>query len=144
MVTYKHWRSIYLADTDAAGVVYFNRLLQICHETYEAWLTAQKLSLQALIQQGQWGIPVIHAEIDFLAPTYCGDRLEIHLQIQQVSDHRFICDYQLHRQAPSPPAMVARAQTQHLCINLSSRQKSALPPPWQSALIGILAEQSLP
>ncbi|MDJ0549913.1 MAG: 1,4-dihydroxy-2-naphthoyl-CoA hydrolase, partial [Microcystis aeruginosa] len=28
-------RLIYLADTDAAGVVYFAHLLSICHEAYE-------------------------------------------------------------------------------------------------------------
>jgi len=134
MVTFKHQRPIYLADTDAAGVVYFNQLLQICHETYEAWLTVQGLSLQTLIHQGQWALPLIHAEIDCLAPAYCGDRLGIILQVQQASDHRFICDYQLQRQDPEPGILIARAQTQHLCIALPSRQKCPLPPPWRSAI----------
>ncbi len=134
MVIFKHLRPIYLADTDAAGVVYFNQLLQICHETYEAWLTDRGLSLQTLIQQGQWAIPLIHAEIDFLAPAYCGDRLEICLQIDQASDHRFVCDYQVQRQQPKPMSLIARAQTQHLCIALPTRQKCSFPPDWRSAI----------
>ncbi|MFN9173729.1 MAG: acyl-CoA thioesterase [Synechocystis sp.] len=131
---FKHLRPIYLADTDAAGVVYFNQLLQICHETYEAWLADRGLSLQRLIQAGQLGIPLIHAEIDFFAPAYCGDRLEISLQINPVNDHRFICDYQVQRQHPQPMSLIARAQTHHLCIALPARQKCALPPDWQSAI----------
>lgn len=131
---FTHYRHIYLGDTDAAGVVYFNRLLQICHETYEAWLTHQELSLQALIQAGQWAIPLIHAEIDFLAPAYCGDRLSIHLHIELASDHRFICHYRLHRQSPEPLVDIARAQTQHLCIALPTREKCPLPPSWRSAI----------
>ncbi|MGA1621610.1 MAG: acyl-CoA thioesterase [Synechocystis sp.] len=134
MVTYIHSRVIYLADTDAAGVVYFNRLLQICHETYEAWVTACGLSLQTLIQEKQWAIPIIHAEMDFLAPAHCGDRLEITLRIELASDHRFICHYHLERQSPAPRCLIARGQTQHLCIALPARQKCPFPPPWRSAL----------
>lgn len=134
MAIFNHQRPIYLGDTDAAGVVYFNRLLQICHETYETWLTTQGLSLQTLIQQGQWAIPVIHAEIDFLAPAYSGDRLKIDFQVKSASDHRFICDYQLHRLSPEPLTLIARAQTQHLCIAVATRQKCPLPPPWRSAI----------
>jgi 1,4-dihydroxy-2-naphthoyl-CoA hydrolase len=133
-VMFTHVRLVYLADTDAAGVVYFNRLLEICHETYETWLMDRGLSLQTLIQQGQFAIPLIHAEIDFLAPTYCGDRLEISLKIEQVSDQRFTCDYQMQRQFPEPTVLIARAQTQHLCIALPSRQKCALPPDWRRAM----------
>lgn len=131
---FTHLRPVYLADTDAAGVVYFNRLLEICHETYEVWLMDRGLSLQRLIQQGQFAIPLIHADIDFLAPAYCGDRLEIGLQIEQASDHRFICNYHVRRQRPEPMEVIARAQTQHLCIALPARQKCALPPDWRSAI----------
>ena len=133
---FTHLRPVYLADTDAAGVVYFNRLLGMCHETYEVWLMDRGLSLQTLIQDGQFAIPLIHAEIDFLSPAHCGDRLEIGLQIEQASDHRFICHYRMRRLGLEPMEMIARAQTQHLCIALPSRQKCALPPDWRSAIGG--------
>jgi 1,4-dihydroxy-2-naphthoyl-CoA hydrolase len=133
-VIFTHLRPVYLADTDAAGVVYFNRLLEMCHEAYEVWLMERGLSLQTLIQQGQLAIPLIHAAIDFLAPAHCGDRLEISLQVHQASEHRFICDYQFQRAAPEPRILIARAQTQHLCIALPSRQKCPLPPDWQAAI----------
>jgi len=34
-MTFAYDRKIHFADTDSAGVVYFARLLSICHEAYE-------------------------------------------------------------------------------------------------------------
>jgi hypothetical protein len=39
---FSYVRTVRLADTDAAGVVYFARTLSICHEAYEAALAAAR------------------------------------------------------------------------------------------------------
>lgn len=132
MAKFIYERRIYLADTDGAGVVYFNQFLQICHEAYESWLFSQHLSLQNVIEAGKFAMPLIHAEIDFFAPAHCGDRLLVHLQIQLGSPHRFLCDYDITQ--ADAGITIARAQTHHLCIALPERKKSPLPAPWQTAI----------
>jgi len=134
MATFTYQRRVYLADTDGAGVVYFNQFLQICHEAYESWLATEDLSLQNLINSGQFAIPLIHAEIDFLAPAHCGDRLLVDLTVQLASSHRFICSYQISLSQQNSLLLLAQAQTHHLCIALPERKKCPLPPTWQRAI----------
>ncbi|NJO96449.1 MAG: hypothetical protein HC764_10845 [Pleurocapsa sp. CRU_1_2] len=58
-------RRIYLSDTDAAGVVYFAKGLEICHQAYEESLIWGGISLKQMIQEGKIALPIVHAEIDF-------------------------------------------------------------------------------
>ena len=45
-------RRIYLGDTDAAGVVYFAKGLEICHEAYEESLAKAGINLNQMIREG--------------------------------------------------------------------------------------------
>lgn len=132
MGTFTYERQVYLADTDGAGVVYFNQFLQMCHEAYESWLSSEHLSLQSIISAGNFALPLVHASIDFFAPAHCGDRLLVNLTITQASAHRFCCDYEIS-QAESAQ-LLARAQTHHVCIALPERKKAPLPQSWQAAI----------
>lgn len=132
MAIFIYERQVYLADTDGAGVVYFNQFLQMCHEAYESWLLTEHLSLQNVISAGDIAMPIVHASIDFFAPVHCGDRLWVQLTVTQASVHRFCCDYEIHRGASSQ--LVARAQTQHVCIALPERVKYPLPESWQTVI----------
>ncbi|MBE9176116.1 acyl-CoA thioesterase [Synechocystis salina LEGE 06155] len=132
MATFTYERRVYLADTDGAGVVYFNQFLQMCHEAYENWLMAENLSLQEVIGAGDLAMPLVHATIDFLSPAHCGDRLVVTLTVTLASPHRFCCNYQIS-QAESLQ-LVAKAQTHHVCIALPARKKAPLPPAWQRAI----------
>ena len=44
-MTFTYSRQIYLSDTDAAGVVYFAKGLEICHQAYEESLAEAGISL---------------------------------------------------------------------------------------------------
>ncbi len=138
-MSFRYSRLIYLADTDMAGVVYFNQFLQFCHEAYEAWLMAQRLSLPNLLSQHQTALPIVHAEIDFMAPVHYGDHLTIELTPHQASDRRLVCDYRLYlagdaSAAIASPPLVATAQTHHVSVKLPERQVCPLPPSIQSVL----------
>ena len=132
MAIFTYERRVYLGDTDGAGVVYFSQFLQMCHEAYESWLMAERLSLQNIISAGDLALPLVHAGIDFFAPAHCGDRLLVKLTITQASAHRFCCDYEISQAESSQ--LLARAQTHHVCIALPERKKCPLPLPWQMAI----------
>lgn len=124
MADYQFQRVIRFGDTDAAGVVYFAQLLSICHEAYEAAIAALGIELRSFFSdRGSVILPIVHAEIDYQRPTYCGDRLEIELQATALGRDRFRVDYRLsHNHQP-----VATAQTIHLCLESQTRQRSPLP-----------------
>jgi 1,4-dihydroxy-2-naphthoyl-CoA hydrolase len=130
---FTHQRTLRLGDTDAAGVVYFASLLSICHETYEAFLDDRQLSLAQLLTAGEWGLPIVHAEIDFWRPLRCGDRLNIQLHLHHLSQQGFTSQYQLSKQ-DDPDVWVARAQLEHVCVVRSLGRKGDLPPQWLAVL----------
>jgi 1,4-dihydroxy-2-naphthoyl-CoA hydrolase len=115
-------RIVHLADTDAAGVVYFASLLSICHEAYEASLQAANIDLKGFFRDTSTAIPITHAEIDFYHPVVAGDRLEIYLVPQMLTENSFEIEYQLMMGSK----FVAKAKTHHVCINPQIRQKQPL------------------
>lgn len=126
---YSYHRTIHLADTDAAGVVYFATLLHICHEAYETCLTTAGIDWQALLTAGTVAIPIVHAEIDFFQPIRWGDRLSITLQPSTPAPSKLTIKYQIY---PSPiPAqsqnLLAIATTKHLAIQPQQHQRTELP-----------------
>ena len=119
-------RTIYLSDTDAAGVIYFANALKICHEAYEAWLIEIGVSLPKMLAEKTIAIPIVHADIDFLRPIFCGDRLQINLEPKLIQDHEFLIHYQVFkRESLNKPLAIAK--TKHVCINPQTRNRISLP-----------------
>ncbi len=128
---FRYPRTLYLRDTDAAGVAYFASLLSICHEAYEASLTAAAAPLADLLTQSDIAVPVIHASARFLQPLRCGDRCEVHLVPHDWQAHRFSVTYRLQLSSDTAATPAATALTQHYCIHPGTRQQQPLPPPLQ-------------
>ncbi len=119
-------RTIHLADTDAAGVIYFASLLSICHEAYENHLTQSGIDLKSFFLNPETALPIVHAEIDFFHPLFCGDRLEILITSQLLNENSFEIHYQIFL-TETPQHQVAKGKTKHVCINIPTRQKKSLP-----------------
>ena len=120
-------RTLRLGDTDAAGVVYFASLLSICHEAYEDFLEQKGYSLQIFLKNSDLILPITHAEIDFLAPLQCGDRLTIHLQFLPMDTARFALQYAVYRADVEGEKPSAQALTRHIAIHPVTRRKVTLP-----------------
>jgi acyl-CoA thioesterase FadM len=79
---FEYLRQVHLSDTDAAGVVYFTRGLEICHEAYEAFLTAAGVDLRSFFSGQTVAVPIVKAEIAFRRPLYVGDALVVQLALR--------------------------------------------------------------
>ncbi len=123
LFTYK--RAIRFSDTDAAGVVYFSNLLSICHEAYEASLIAANINLKSFFSNPLAAIPIVHADIDFFRPLFCGDEINITLHSQQLNSDEFKIVYQAF---DITKQLMAKAMTRHICINSRLRTKQKLSP----------------
>lgn len=119
-------RTIHFADTDAAGVVYFARLLSICHEAYEASIAASGVNLTQFFRDPQSAVPIVSANIDFFQPLFCGEMISVRLSTRSRSDNEFEVVYQIYRGEGDRP--VSRATTRHVCIHPQSRQRQPLSP----------------
>ncbi len=124
-MTFTYSRTVYLNDTDAAGVVYFASAMQMCHEAYEDSLVVAGINLQEMIKQGNIAVPITHAEIDFFRPLFCGDRLKIQLTTQQIQDSEFAISYSIYSACNSNKILI-KANTQHVGINPQTRTRIPL------------------
>ena len=65
-------------DVDAAGIIFYPRALELCHDAYVAFLEHVGLPLHEVLR-GPWLAPVRHAEADYLKPLRFGDKVEVAL-----------------------------------------------------------------
>lgn len=115
-------RTVRFSDTDAAGVVYFANVLSICHEAYEASLEASGINIKDFFSNTSVAFPIVHADVDFFRPMFCGDKLIISLIPQKVGVDKFEIAYEI----VVDDVMLAKAVTRHVCIEVSSRSKREL------------------
>ncbi|MBK1990427.1 acyl-CoA thioesterase [Sphaerospermopsis aphanizomenoides BCCUSP55] len=120
---FTYQRTVRFADTDAAGVVYFANILSMCHEAYEESLGHSGINIQAFFTRPSLAFPIVHANVDFLRPMYCGDKLMISLIPQKIGMDKFEISYEI----TLDDVIVAKAITRHVCIDVSSRTKQELP-----------------
>ncbi|MBW4488200.1 MAG: acyl-CoA thioesterase [Trichocoleus desertorum ATA4-8-CV12] len=119
-------RTIRFQDTDAAGVVYFANVLAMCHEAYEASLVASGINLKEFFSNAAIAIPIVHAEVDFFRPMFCGDQELVHLTPTLISNQEFRIDYQVFADGLSDRPL-SQANTRHVCINPAIRKRENLP-----------------
>ncbi|MGV2831933.1 acyl-CoA thioesterase [Myxosarcina sp. GI1(2024)] len=123
---FTHSRTVYLSDTDAAGVVYFAIGMQMCHEAYESSLMVAEISLQQLLVEGKVAIPIVHAAIDFFRPLFCGDKLQVHLRVIRLKASEFAIAYKIVA-ISNPDKILIKANTKHVCIDPQTRTRIELP-----------------
>jgi 1,4-dihydroxy-2-naphthoyl-CoA hydrolase len=121
-------RTIRFQDTDAAGVVYFANVLAICHEAYEASLADAGINLRDFFGGSAIAVPIVHAEVDFMQPMFCGERYTIQIQPTQLSDSKFEIVYQIVP-VETVESIVSRASTVHVAIDAATRRRTDLPVP---------------
>lgn len=105
-------------------MVYFARLLSICHEAYEASLAQAGIDQRSFFGGTEVLVPIVHAEINFYAPVYCGDHLQVHLSPAPVNSGVFVCSYEIYK----GNTKVAQAQTKHCCVDAPTRHQRSLTP----------------
>ena len=126
-MSFIYQRIVRFHETDAAGVVYFANVLKLCHEGYEASLAASGVNLKTFFGSGAIAVPIVHAEIDFRRPMYCGDGLKINLTPQSHDSSTFEIIYRITDDS-AQARLLANALTRHACIDPTDRHRSPLPP----------------
>jgi acyl-CoA thioesterase FadM len=82
-------------DIDAAGIVYFPRLLHFCHCALEDFVTARSpRSYRQYVQDGI-AFPVTHVQGRFFERVHYRDRLRINVICEEIRVHAFRIRYEL-------------------------------------------------
>ncbi len=126
-------RRVYFSETDGAGVVFFAQLFTFCHGAYEASLQQFGFDLQDFFRHSPYAYPIIHCQMDFLRPIFCGELLQIEMTGEQIAPSEFRTTYQIK----AGTKLRARGTLVHCCIDRSSRRRLPLPPPMQAWLASL-------
>src|SRR5271154_512433 len=121
MFTYK--TKIRLHDTDAAGIIFFANQFKIVHDAYEDLLEKFGWSFQKMLKGTSYFLPIVHAESDYKAPVFVGDKIVIVIKVGHIGNTSFSFEYILKR----GKILVGTAKTVHVTINQKTRKKIPLP-----------------
>jgi 4-hydroxybenzoyl-CoA thioesterase len=123
MVRYE--RPVRFEDVDAAGIVFFARILGYCHEAMEALFSPLEGGYVRLITERRLGLPTVHVETDFTAPLRYGDTARIDVTAPHVGTTSCTLAYTVTRARDG--TRVAKAK--HVCVvsDLDALTKRPIP-----------------
>jgi 4-hydroxybenzoyl-CoA thioesterase len=81
---FEHRRPVGWGDIDAAGIVYFPRFFEYCHEALEALFNTLPGGYAALTMQRRLGVPTVHLSGDFRAPMRYGDVCVVRVEVTRL------------------------------------------------------------
>ena len=105
-------------EVDRAGIVFFGRIFEMCHATYEELLLAGGSSIEALIAEEGVGMPLVHSEADFVRPIRLHDRIDVALTVERVGERSMTFAYTLTG-AGGAEDVRARAKLVHVFVNIA-------------------------
>ncbi len=132
MFTYK--TKIRLHDTDAAGILFFSHQFEIIHDAYECVLEQMGFGFAELIKKKNFFLPIVHAESDYKAPLYVGDKITVEVILDQVGTSSFSFAYRIIKEGG---LLVGTARTVHVTIDNKSRKKISLPAAMKKEILKI-------
>lgn len=123
MFTYS--TTIHLRDTDATGVIFFGEQFRFALEAFEHLLKAEGLNLGNILKTGDFLLPVVHAEADYLAPLRVSDEIDIHILATQIGTSSFTLGYKLYRKGGKEE--VGSVSIVHVVISRTSQKSMPIP-----------------
>ena len=125
---------IKLHDTDAAGLLFFSHQFELVHDAYEALLESIGYSFAFMIRKSHFFLPIVHAEADFKAPLFVGDRITIKISVAHIGRTYFTFSYNILN---AKKELVGTALTVHVTINKKTGKKIPLPSGLRQAITKI-------
>lgn len=121
---YTERRSVRFQDIDAAGIIYFARVQEYFHDAFVGYLRQVGLGLPEILSQGKWGLPLAHAEADYILPLRFGDEILVELVWALASERSITLAY---RARTEDGRVRAVGQMVHVCIDRQSFRSMSLP-----------------
>jgi YbgC/YbaW family acyl-CoA thioester hydrolase len=120
---FHHSLTVRFQDVDAAGIVFFARVLEYVHDGYVALLSELGSDLVDVLRQRRWAAPIRHAEADYFSPLRFGDAVVVAAVAARVEETELTLGWQLVVRE----RVAAVAQTQHVFVDPENFQRIPVP-----------------
>ncbi len=127
-----HTMPVRFQDVDAAGIVFFSRLFDYFHDAYVAFLEHRGLGLPGVLRRAEWGLPLRHAEADFLVPLAFGDVVDVGLVRAAWKESNLIIGYRATLRTSTrgkAGSVAAVGCTHHVVVGGGMERPRRLAPP---------------
>jgi 1,4-dihydroxy-2-naphthoyl-CoA hydrolase len=125
-------RAIRFQDIDAAGIIFYPRVLEMFHDAYAAFLAFAGCPLPEVLTSGTWLAPVRHAEADYFKPLRFGDPVDVEICRAHLAETEATLGYRVARSGGGEVCVVG--QVVHTFVERTSFRRTALPEPVRRAL----------
>jgi YbgC/YbaW family acyl-CoA thioester hydrolase len=116
-------------DIDHAGIAYYPKLLHLFHCAFEDWWAdALHRPYPKLLDEDKLGFPVVHLDVDFLAPVVYGDEPTVHVGVLRIGKSSVEFAFWLVRQ-DGVPQCCARITT--AAVDMDTMKKREVPQVWR-------------
>ncbi len=126
---YAQTRAVRFQDVDAAGIIFYPRLLEYFHDAYLEFLTHVGQPLHASLGRAPWLSPIRHAEADFLRPLRFGDTVQVALVAAHTSPeaepNEVTIGFRIVNVETGEPATVG--QSVHTFVDAASFRRTRIP-----------------
>lgn len=121
-------RPVRFDEIDAAGFVFFPKLIALAHEGLERMLEdARPGGYAAWVVGERLGLPCVHLGADFAAPLRFGDAMTVSMRVAKFGTTSVTFDVRVGRGGPEPTEC-ARLEYVVACAELNGPSKRPLPP----------------
>lgn len=84
MSAYRAEILVRFAHCDPAGMVFYPRYLEMFNNLVEDWCREAQLPFSEIHSGRGWGLPTVHLNVDFVAPSLLGDVLSASLSVRSL------------------------------------------------------------
>lgn len=85
------------SDCDPAGIVFYPKYFEMFNSLIEDWCAdVLHFSFHEIVAIRGWGLPAVHLEADFLAPSRYGEMLEATLRLQRIGQSSLALELTFH------------------------------------------------
>lgn len=118
-------------DCDDAGIAYYPKFFHYFHCAFEDWWSeGLGIDYPAILHDEKLGMPVAHAECEFLHPVRFGDEPTIHMGILEIGTKSVKFGYWMTLDGVKGPACRARVTT--VVTDMSTLESQPVPDRWRT------------
>jgi len=119
---FKVKRKINFYDCDAAGVLFFARIYELCHSAYEELIESFNL------EEDYWNnedyiVPIIKSEASYHKPLRYGEFVIIEIKVSQLKNSSFELNYECKNEKGE---VTNKVRTVHVCVEKKTWKKIEL------------------
>jgi len=111
-------------DADAAGVMFYGKVFELCHSAFESFVASQK-KYKEYFASTEFAFPIIHTEAAYTLPLIPGEEVEVEIFLGETKNSSFSLHYRIKKASGE---IAVEVKTVVVAVEKMKWQKIALPP----------------